>query len=109
MLVAAALGDGSDADALLDGAGIGKAFAVLSEGSEQARRKYGTSAWQGREQPEVRQGFAASCDVCVEAGDASRQRAKLREQGRDDGDRGLDDGGVGRQTRRCFAPSRVRR
>jgi hypothetical protein len=39
VLVAAALGDGSDADVLLEGGGIGVAIALFAERSQEPRRE----------------------------------------------------------------------
>src|SRR5438552_5923074 len=80
VFVAAAFGDGSDADALLDGGCIGEAVALLAKGSEQTGREHGASAREVGEEAEVWEGCTAGGDVGVEAGDAGGQGAKLREQ-----------------------------
>jgi len=97
MFVAAALSDGRDADALLDGGCVGEAVALLAERGQEARREHGTSARKIGEEAEVRERLATLGDVGVEAGDAGGERAKLWEQRGDDGEGGLDDGRVGGQ------------
>ena len=71
MFVAAALSDGRDADALLDGGCVGEAVALLTEGGEQARGEDRAGARKIGEEAEVWEGLAAFGDVSVEAGDAS--------------------------------------
>src|SRR6476661_3887531 len=96
VLVSAALGDGRDPNALLNG-GVGEALAILAEAGEQSRSEHRTSAREQCEEAEVWEGVAAFGDVGIEASDTGRQCAKLRQQCGDNSECGLDDRGVGGQ------------
>src|SRR6478735_10622443 len=91
VLVAAALGDRSDPDTFLYGRRVCETIAMLAECCQQSRREDWPSAGEIVEEFEIGKRFAASGDVGVEASNAGRQRAELRDQRRNHGERRLDD------------------
>lgn len=72
MLVAAAFGDGSNANALLDGGRVGEALAPLPERGKQAGGEHRAGTGQVDEQTEVWERLAAFGNVGVEVSDAGR-------------------------------------
>jgi hypothetical protein len=76
-LVAAAFGDGSDADASLDGGGVREALALLAEGSQQPRREDRARPRQSAEEAVVGQLLAQPGDRAVEALNGSRDGSEL--------------------------------
>jgi hypothetical protein len=96
-LVAAALGDGSDADVLLQGRRVREALSSFTEGHQQTRSQSGTGTGERVEELVVGELGAERSDLCIEAFDGGVHSTELRDGGLDEQQQGCNDGGVGRQ------------
>ena len=94
VLLATALGDGSDAGISLNVGGTAITLALFTEGGEQAGGEGGTGTRQGAKQGIVGQGLANGRDLVIEALDGLQRRAQLCDEGEHQELMGSDHGQV---------------